>query len=284
MNKIILSVENTCDIPLSKLDELGVKHISLNYRNETTGEENPNLSIVEFYNQLRQGMTFKTSLINQYEFEEYFSKLADDADVIHLSFSSGLSGTCECAKKASEVVNMQGKGRVCVVDTLTGSGAQAILLLEALKKVKEGKTLDEIVTFVEDLKGRLSLYFSPEDLKTLAKSGRCSIITAFIGSILNIKPIIVCNKEGKFSVKHKVISRKKALLKMIEQFKETYNLESEYVYILHGDKIADAEFVRDEILKEEKFKNVNIIIEYLGTIVGAHGGVGNICLCYTSDS
>ena len=71
--------------------------------------------------------------------------------------------------------------------------------------------------------------------------------------------------------------------KIVEQFKTNYNFESEYVYVQHGDKIEDAEFIINEIKKDEKFKNVNFITDFLGVIVGAHGGPGNICLTYTAN-
>jgi len=146
------------------------------------------------------------------------------------------------------------------------------------------KTIEELVDFVNDLKMRVSLNFSPEDMKTLAKSGRLNKIVAMLGGILNIKPVIFLNDEGKFQVRQKVIGRKKALNKMIEQFKENYNFESNYVYVLHSDKVEDAELILNEIKKDDKFKDVNFIVDFLGVIVGAHGGPGNICLCYTAKN
>lgn len=283
MKKIILSIETTCDILPEELDKMGVKHISLTYRNETTGEENLNLGIKEFYDAIRNGATFKTSLINEYEFEEYFKELVKEGDVLHLGFDGAISGTCGCAISAAEKINKTCNNKVYVVDTLTGAGGQAILLNETLKKLEEGKTISEIVDFINDLKMRISLNFSPEDMKTLAKSGRLNKIVAKLGGMLNIKPIIYLNDEGKFHARQMVIGRKKALNKMIEHFKTNYNFESEFVYVQHSDKIEDAEFVVNEIKKEDKFKDVNFIINYLGVIVGAHGGPGNICISFTSD-
>ena len=284
MGKIILSIETTCDIPVKQLEEMGVNHISLQYRNETTGEENPNLTLKEFYDTMRGGNLFKTSLINEYEFSEYFSKLVKNGDVLHLGFDGSVSGTCACAKAAADSVNQQDNPhKVHVIDTLTGSGGQAIILHEVIKKINEGKQLDEIIDFVNDLKKRISLNFSPEDLKTLAKSGRVNSIVAKIGGLLNIKPIIYLDDEGKFQTRQKVMGRKNALNKMIDHFKNNYNFESDMVYVLHGDKLEDAQYVVDELKKDDRFKNINFIIEYLGVIVGAHGGPGNICLTYTAN-
>ena len=82
MTKILLSIETTCDIPLEELNKLNVNHISLSYRNETTGEENPNLTLKEFYDEIRNGALFKTSLINEYEFEEYFKELLKEGHTL----------------------------------------------------------------------------------------------------------------------------------------------------------------------------------------------------------
>lgn len=284
MKPIILSVENTCDIPDDLLDSWNIRRINLNLRNETTGEENPQLTITEFYDKIRHGNTFKTSLINEYEFTQYFNELVKEGDVLHLGFTGGLSGTAKSAQDAAEKINAQSENKVYVVDTLTGSGAQAIILREVMKKMAEGKSIEELASFADEFKKHITLLFSPEDLKTLAKSGRCSKIVALLGTILQIKPIIYCNNEGKFAMKQKVISRKKALQRLVEIFKEKYDFVSPYVYILHGDKVADAEFIRDEILKDERFKDCEFNINYLGEIVGAHGGPGNICLCFTSES
>ncbi len=283
MKKIILSIETTCDIPAEELDKMNVRHISLSYHNEVTGEENPNLTIKEFYDEIRNGATFKTSLINEYEFEEYFKEIVKEGDVLHLGFDGAVSGTCSCAIKASEKVNAENTNKVYVVDTLTGSGGQAIILNEVIKKLNEGKTIEELVSFAEDLKTRVSLNFTPEDMKTLAKSGRVNNVVAKIGGMLNIKPIVYLNEEGKFHSRQMVIGRRKALNRMVEHFKENYNFESNDVYVLHGDKLQDAELVVNEIKKDERFSNVNFIIDYLGVIVGAHGGPGNICLTYTAN-
>ena len=283
MEKIILSIETTCDVSKEELEKLGVKHVSLTYRNETTGEEDLNLNIKEFYDAIRNGNTFKTSLINEYEFEEHFKELLKEGDVLHLGFDGSVSGTCGCAKSAAEKLNKTCSNKVYVVDTLTGAGGQAIMLMEVIKQLNVGKTIEEIVSFAEDLKTRVSLNFSPEDMKTLAKSGRLNKIVAMLGGILNIKPIIYLDDQGKFCVRQKVIGRKKALNKIVERFIEEYNFESEYVYVQHGDKVEDAEYIVNEIKKDDKFKNVNFIIDYLGVIVGAHGGPGNICLSYTAN-
>ena len=284
MKQTILSIETTCDISIEELNKMNVKHISLSYRNATTDEENPNLTLKEFYDQIRNGATFKTSLINEYQFEEYFKSLIKEGDVLHLGFDGAISGTCECAKKAAKKINENSNlHKVYVVDTLTGSGGQAIILQEVIKRQKEGKSIEELVDFAEDLKTRVSLNFSPEDLKTLAKSGRVNNIVAKVGGILNIKPIIFLNSEGKFQTRQKVIGRKAALNKMIEHFKQNYNFESDLVYVLHSDKIQDAQYIVNEIKKESKFHKVNFIVDYLGVIVGAHGGPGNICLTYTAN-
>ena len=284
MRKIILSVENTCDIQTKQLDKMGVKYISLNLLNETTGEDATDISLLQFYDKIRKGDIFKTSLINEYEFTEYFSGLVKDGDVLHIGFDGAISGTNKCAKDAAEKINALGGNKVYVVDSLTGAGAQAIILKEVYKRMQEGMSFEELIAFAEDFKHRVTLYFTPEDMKTLARSGRCSKILALVGNVLNIKPIICVNDEGKFISRQKVFSRKRAIHRMIELFKENYNFESKYVYILHGDTYAEADYIRDEIMKDDKYKDVEFVVDYLGVIVGAHGGAGNLCICYSTNS
>ena len=111
--------------------------------------------------------------INEFSFKEYFSSLIKDGDVLHLGFDGAISGTCACAKSAAEELNKESKvGKVYVVDTLTGSGGQAIILKEVLKKLGEGKTIEELISFVEDLKTQIrikKLVNSLEKIKNLIK-------------------------------------------------------------------------------------------------------------------
>ena len=283
MNKIILSVENTCDIPLKQLDDMNIKHISLGL----TGEDGVLLRDIdtkEFYQRLRNGEMFKTSLVNEFEYQEYFSELIREGDVLHIALTSGVSGSCLCAKNASETVNKRCQNKVYVVDSLSGSGGQAIILEKAMELIDKGLSVSEVFEEIEKFKHSVRLEFSPEDLTTLARGGRCNKIVATIGNILSLKPIIYINKDGAFSVRQKVIGRKKALNRLVELFKENYNHEYKTVYILHGDHIEDAEYIKSKLDQLEEFKDVEFKIEYLGFTVGAHGGVGNICLSYTSNN
>ena len=283
MNKIILSTENTCDIPLEKLDQLNVKHISLGL----TGQDGVllrDIKINEFYNRLKAGEMFKTSLVNEFEYQEYFSELIKEGDVLHIALTSGVSGSCACAKNASETLNKRCQNKVYVVDSLSGSGGQAIILQKAMELIEQGLSIEEVVEKIEQFKHSVRLEFSPEDLTTLARGGRCNKIVATIGNILNLKPIIYINKEGSFSVRQKVIGRKKALNRLIELFKENYNHEYKTVYILHGNKVEDAEYIKSKLVEVEEYKDVDFRVEYLGFIVSAHGGVGNMCLTYTSNN
>lgn len=280
--KVIISIESTCDLPQEELDNLGVSVIKLNYRNETTEEENPNLTLHEFYNKIREGNVFKTSLANTYEFEEYFKNLLKEGDVVHLGLSSGLSANFKSAFDAAENVNKLGENKVYMVDTLTGSLGQALLLLEVVEKAKEGLSASELKEYAEEMKNKQTTNFLLDDLKTAARSGRFSKVAAFLASVLNLKPVLYVNNEGSFSCAKKVLGRKNALATLLNIFKEKYDGRNKTVIIMHSDCEADANEVKRQILADPKYSDLDIRVYMLGTVIGSHCGTGVVTLAYSS--
>ena len=282
--RVIISVENTCDLPEEMLKDLDVKFIKLNYRNETTGEENPNLTLAEFYQKEKEGNVFKTSLANTFEFEEYFKPLVENGDVVHIGLSSGLSSNFKSVKEAADNLNQKSENHIYVIDSLTGSLGQAFILKEVCKKRDQGASAKEISLFAEDLKMHLVTNFMLEDLKTASRSGRFSKVAAFLASVLNVKPILYVNDVGAFSCAKKVFGRKGALKSLVEIFKEKYDGKYKRVIIMHSDAQKDAEAVKNEILSDPKYKDLEIEIYWLGTVIGSHCGPGVVTLAYSSAS
>jgi len=280
---IIISTESTCDIPLEELEKLGVSCIKLNYRNETTGEENPDITLKEFYQKQREGNVFKTSLANTFEFEEYFNGLLEKGDVLHIGLSSGLSANFKSAKDAADNVNALGKkNKVYIVDALTGSLGQALLLFQILDAKKEGKSAKELFELCEELKTLQVTNFVLDDLKTAARSGRFSKVVAFVASVLNLKPILYVNDEGSFSCAKKVLGRKNSLSTLYNMFKEKYDKRYKTVVIMHSDAEADALEIRDKILADSAYKGFEVKVYTLGTVIGSHCGPGVVTMAYSS--
>lgn len=284
MENIIITTENTCDLSKQELEKLGVLAVELEYRNQTTGEENPNLSLKEFYDKVRKGNVFKTSAKNASDFEAFFAPLVEKADVLHIGLSTELSSNFYNVKEAAEKLNKTSKHHIYVIDSLNGSLGQAFLINEVCKKRDEGMNAKDLAVFAEQYKMQYMTIFSPDDLKTAAKSGRFSKVSAFLVSVLNIKTVLYVNDVGGFSCLKKTVGRKNALKGMIELFKQKYDHKNKVVYIMHSDKLEDALYIKNEIEKDPDFADVEIRIGDIGVVIGSHCGAGTVAMSYSSPA
>lgn len=282
MENVIITTENTCDLPSVELEKMGVEVIDLEYRNQTTGEENPNLSLKEFYEQLRKGNVFKTNARNALDFELFFAPLIEKGDIIHIGLSSELSSNFYNVKEAAEKLNKTSKHHIYVIDSLNGSLGQAFLIDSVCKKREEGCSAKEIAVFAEQYKMQYMTIFSPDDFKTAVKSGRFSKVSAFIASVLNIKTVLYVNDVGGFSCIKKAVGRKNALKGMLELFKQKYDNQNKTIYIMHSDKLEDALYLKSELEKE--FKDIEIRLGEIGVVIGSHCGVGTVAMSFSSKS
>ena len=286
MKKIIISTENTCDLTKEILFQRGIPTVDLTFY--VDGKENGDsgdgkkMEFSEFYEAMRKGAMTKTSQVNTEEFESFFNELLKEGkDIVHISFASALSGTYEGAKKAAEKLNAENKNKIYVVDSLSQSGGQGLLVTLADIKAEEGATAEEVFDYAESLKNRICHYFVVDDLKYLARGGRVSKSTAFIGNILKIKPVLHTDEYGKLIPIQKVLSRKKSLKRLVEKMVERYNKESDLVYITHGDCIEDANYVADMI---KDIFGIDALVLPLDFVIGSHSGPGTVALFFTADT
>lgn len=283
MNDYILITDSTADLTKTLIDELGVKVISLTYT--MNGEdfidiaEEDNKSVKEFYNKLRNGSSSSTSQIIMQVFLDEFSKYLDDGkDVLYIAFSSGLSGTAGQAMLASkELAKKYPDRKIIVVDTLAASLGEGMLVYYAAKMKQEGKSIDEVASWLEDNKLRLAHWFTVDDLNFLKRGGRISPAVAVIGTLLGIKPVLHVDDEGHLINVGKVRGRKAALDELVNRAAKTIeDSENQTVFICHGDCIEDAEYVAKKAKEILKVKEV--IIGYTGPVIGSHSGPGTMAL------
>lgn len=277
----VIFTDSACDILPEKLKEWKVEMIPLAYLFTDDGKEHldHDQSMEEFYREMRDGRVAKTSGINEDTFESAFTPLLEAGkDLLYLAFSSGLSVTCENAKKVAERLSEKYPERtVWVVDSLCASAGQGLFVYLGVQNREKGMTLAENAETLEADKMHLVHWFTVEDLKYLKRGGRISAATALLGTALNVKPVLHVDNEGHLIKVFQVHGRKKSIRRMAEKLGETI-LPDTPVFISHGDCLEDAEMLAG-ILKEEYGREVTLITG-IGSVIGAHSGPGTLALFF----
>lgn len=277
----VLITDSACDILPDKLAEWNVEMIPLAFLFTDTAKEqlDHDEPIKEFYKSMRDGRVAKTSCINEDRFNSLFEPMLQAGkDVLYLAFSSGLSSTCENAKKvAADLSKKYPERKFVVVDSLSASAGQGLFVYLAVKNRDAGMSLEENAAALERDVLKVCHWFTVDDLKYLKRGGRVSAATALLGTALDVKPVLHVDNEGHLIKMTQVRGRKRSIRKMAEKLGETI-LPDSPIFISHGDCLADAELLRD-ILKKEYGKDVNLIT-WIGSVIGAHSGPGTLALFF----
>ena len=280
MRDYIITVNSTVDLPKQWLAERNVPVIPLKYTiDDEIYTDMEGLSAKEFFAKLREGKIAKTSQINPEEAREYLEPFVKEGkDVLHLAFSSGLSGTCNSMRIAAEELEEEYPGaKVYIIDTLCACLGEGLLLYYALKQKAEGKTIDETAKWVEENKLHICHNVTVDDLNHLYRGGRVSKTAAVLGTMIQIKPIIHMDKQGCLQVVGKERGRKKALNKIVDMAaKQIPGWENDLAMITHGDCIEDAEYVAKQV--REKLGIQEVLINNIGTVIGSHTGPGVVAV------
>lgn len=280
MSNYVITVNSTVDTPKEWLEERNVPVIPLKYTIDgKTYEDMNGLSAQEFFAKLREGHMAVTSQVNPEEAKMALEPFVKEGkDVLHLAFSSGLSGTCNSMKIAAEELTEEYPDRkIIVVDTLSACLGEAMLLYYALKLQKEGKTIEETAQWVEENKLHVCHNVTVDDLNHLQRGGRVSKATAILGTMVQIKPIIHMDNKGCLQVVGKERGRKKSLHKIVDMAAErSKGWDNEIIMITHGDCLEDAEYVASVV--REKMGVDNILINNIGTVIGSHTGPGVVAV------
>ena len=284
MRDFIISVESVCDINKQILIENDIKVAPMKFmvNDVEFRSDDKDFEVPKICKFMREGATKKTSQINFYDDTDYLEKLLEEGkDVLHLSFTSGQSGTCENFMKAAEELNKTHKNKVIVVDTLCQAGGIGVLLKYLLENIeKYNFDIEKAKDFAENNKLKVCHYFTVDNLKYLIKGGRVSKTSAFIGSLLQIKPVCNLNKDGVIVPFKKVFGRKKSVVELFEYFKLKYNKDCNYVVIAEADCESDAKMLSNLIKKEF---DVVVDIVPLNLVVTSHSGPGTLSLYFTAN-
>ncbi len=287
----VITTCSTVDLPRSYLEDRNIPCICFHYTmngKEYADDMGLTMSSKEFYQHIRDGAMPTTSQVNVEQYISMFEPLLQSGkDVLHLGFSSALSGSVISAKMAKEQLSPKYPDRkLYVVDTLAASSGFGLLLDTAYEMKEGGTDIDTLHHWVEENKLNLHHWVRADDLYHLKRGGRVSGASAVIGTMLNIKPIINMSFEGKLIPRDKVKGAQKSLRYLVDMMEKHCDDGLEYnkkVFLCHSDKIEDAQYVAK--LVEETFPKMqgNVMINDIGAVVGSHTGIGTIALFFWGD-
>lgn len=283
MRKFIIVTDTGADLGDEYYIKNDVRKLKLGYNidgMDYEGEDGEHLDEKSFYEKLKAGAMPKTSQINPGVAKKHFEELIKEGkDILVISFSSGLSGTYNSYCIAAEEINNEYDNKVLVVDSLCASLGQGLFIDYVVRYSNLGSSIEETKEYAEDLKLKIRHEFTVEDLFHLKRGGRVSAVSAVVGSLFSIKPILNVNDEGKLIAIDKVRGRKNSLKNIAEIFRTHNDVnDNDPVFISHADSLDDALFLKEKILEIKP--NVEIYINYIGPVIGSHAGQGTIALFY----
>ncbi len=282
MSNFKILTDSCCDFAAHEYTDLGLAYVplTLTFRGAETLDRNDD-SLKELYNGMRAGESAKTSAVNPEGWAAAMKPILEAGqDLLVLAFSSGLSTTYQSAViAAGELEEKYPDRKIRVVDTLSASMGQGLLVWYACKKRDEGLDLDAVTAWVEEHKFHLCHWFTVDDLMYLKRGGRVSAATALVGTMLQIKPVMHMDDEGHLIKVGTARGRKASIHALLKQAQELgADFDNSTMFISHGDCIEDARYL--EQLVKEKCGVKEVITNYVGAVIGSHSGPGTLALFF----
>ena len=288
MNEYILSCSSTADLSEEHFRSRSISYICFHY--ELDGVQYPDdlgksIPFDKFYAAMANGADTKTSQINVDEYINYFEPfLKEGKDILHLSLSSGISGTINSAMVAKDTLLEQYPDRtIYIVDSLAASSGYGLLMDRLANLRDEGKSLSEVYEWALANRLKLNHWFFSTDLTFYIKGGRISKASGFIGGMLNICPLLNVNNLGKLIPRYKIRTKRKVIHTVVDKMEECIEEGRDYsgkCYISHSACYEDARAVADLI--EERFPHLDgkVLINNVGTTIGSHTGPGTVAVFF----
>lgn len=282
--EVKILADSACDLPLEFYKQNNVALIPLKVLiDENEYEDLRTIQPIEVYDSIRAGNHPKTSQPSQLEFRNAFIELAKNKQQgIYIAFTSELSGTYQTAVMVHEQVKEEYPDLdLTIIDSKCASLGVGLCVMEAVRLAKNNATKDEIIKDVQFRSSHMEHLFTVEDLDYLAKGGRLSKASAFLGGLLNIKPLLNV-EDGKLVPIEKIRGKKKLLNRIIEVMKERgTNLDSQIIGISHADDLTTANEMKEKIMQE--FKPHEVVITSVGATIGSHTGPGTTAFFFLNE-
>ncbi len=288
MSTFAIVTDTSCDMPAAVAEKMGITAVPLKVvlagKSFDCSLSKLNIGAESFYDVLRRGTVVKTASPSIDDYMRYFRKqLERGKDVLYIGFSTALSGAFNVSLiAAAELEEEYPERKIICVDSLCGSMGLSMLIYHCAARRDEGATIEEVRDYAESIKHNICHWFTPSDLNFLKRGGRISAAAAAVGSVMNIKPVLKTDTDGKLKVVYKARGRRLAIAKLVEQMNEHYYPDgNDTVFITHADCQEDAELLARSITKNYGISNV--MISEIGPALGAHCGPDTLALFYLGD-
>ena len=288
MSDYVISCCSTADLSKEHFEKIDVHYCCFHYEMDGVqylDDLGQSMDFDVFYQRMTDGAMTKTSQINADEYEEYFAQfLSQGKDIIHLTLSSGISGTFNSANLAKALLEDKYPDRkIYVIDSLAASSGYGLLIDHLAAMRDSGATIDELAAWVEEHKLNLNHWFFSSDLTFFIRGGRISKAAGAVGTVLNICPLMNVDFEGRLIPRYKIRTKKKVIQAIVDKMAEQAEGGTDYsgkCFISHSACEEDAKAVA--ALVEERFPNLNghVLINSIGTTIGSHTGPGTVALFF----
>lgn len=288
MANYVLSCCSTADLTKEHFENRDIHYICFHYK--LNGVDHPDdlgqtMPFEEFYKKMDEGAETTTSQVNVSEYVEYFSKFLEEGkDILHISLSTGISGTYNSAMNAALIARERYPERkIYIVDSLGASSGYGLLMDKLADLRDSGMSIDEVRDWAEEHKLELNHWFFSTDLKFYIKGGRISKTAGAIGTILGICPLLNMDNEGRLIPRAKIRTKRKVIQEIVKRMEENAEGGLDYsgkCYISQSACMDSAEEVAK--LVEERFPKLcgKVEINYVGTTIGSHTGPGTVALFF----
>ncbi len=288
MTNYVLSCCSTADLTKEHFENRDIHYICFHYKLD--GVDYPDdlgqtIQFEDFYKKMDEGAETSTSQVNVSEYVEYFSQFLEEGkDILHVSLSSGISGTYNSAVNAALIARERYPERkIYIVDSLGASSGYGLLMDKLADLRDSGMGIDEVHDWAEEHKLELNHWFFSTDLKFYIKGGRISKTAGTIGTILGICPLLNMDNEGRLIPRAKIRTKRKVIEEIVKRMEENAEGGLDYsgkCYISQSACMDAAEEVAK--LVEERFPKLcgKVEINYVGTTIGSHTGPGTVALFF----
>ncbi|MBQ8281888.1 MAG: DegV family protein [Lachnospiraceae bacterium] len=288
MRNFVITSDTNSDLPKEYIEKYGTVLIPQYYSfdNIVYGDE-IHMAPNDFYQKMKDGGLPQSQANNPAVIEDKFREILDKGmDIIHIAFSSALSGSYNnVCMVANELLEEYKDAKITIIDSLTASLGESILIVRANELKEQGSSYDDIVNTINGLVNTINAQFCVNDMFHLARGGRISKTTAIIGSTLNLKPLIIINSAGGLTSDGTVRGKKKVLRTMLERMQATIDDNTDYtlpVGIVHSLCLEEAQALAELIKENTNYKN--IMINDISPSIGAHTGPGALGLLYSGTA